>query len=165
MNGQNDRARAHAKQCLLRRHWLLPSDRAILGYWEDLCRIESLTCPWKPDTALPTHLTLTGRGCFHQPGHPSQEFHISSAGASRTRVLTTGSPALYQLSYGMDCHDIASQKKERVRRHKTQRMVVVPNCSASIQPVVSDVRLMAEVSGLSFFSIALEKLAAEQGVI
>ena len=55
-------------------------------------RIESLTCPSKPDTASPTQLTSTGRGCSHQPGHPSQEFHISSAGASRTRALTTGSP-------------------------------------------------------------------------
>ena len=55
--------RAHAKQCLLRRPWLLPSDRAFRD-------------------------------------HLSQEFHISSAGASRTRALTTGSPALYQLSYG-----------------------------------------------------------------
>ena len=63
-------------------------------------RIESLTCPSKPDTARPTQLTSTGRGCSHQPGHPSQEFHISSAGASRTRALSTGSPALYQLSYG-----------------------------------------------------------------
>ena len=56
--------------------------------------------PSKPDTARPTQLTSTGRGCSHQPGHPSQEFHISRAGASRTRALTTGSPALYQLSYG-----------------------------------------------------------------
>ena len=45
-------------------------------------------------------LTSTGQGCSHQPGHTSQEFHISSAGASRTRALTTESPALYQLSYG-----------------------------------------------------------------
>ena len=69
-------------------------------------RIESLTCPTKP-TARPTQLTSTGRGFSHQPGHPGQEFHISSAGASRTRSLTTGSPALYQLSYGtgiMQCY-------------------------------------------------------------
>ena len=62
--------------------------------------IESLTCQSKPDTARPTQLISTGRGCSHQPGHPSQELDISSAGASRTRTLTTGSPALYQLTYG-----------------------------------------------------------------
>ena len=62
--------------------------------------MESLSWPSKPDTARPTQLTSTGRGCSHQPGHPSQDFHISSAGASRTRAITTGSPALYQLSYG-----------------------------------------------------------------
>ena len=28
--------RAHAKQCLLRRPWLLPSDREIPSYWENL---------------------------------------------------------------------------------------------------------------------------------
>ena len=92
--------RAHPKQCLLRRPWSLPSHRAIPGYWESLTRIENLPCPSKPDTARPTQLTSTGRGCSHQPGHPSQEFHISSAGASRTRALTTGSLAPYQLSYG-----------------------------------------------------------------
>ena len=32
--------------------------------------------------------------------HPRQESQISSAGAIRTRALTTGSPMLYQLSYG-----------------------------------------------------------------
>ena len=42
-------------------------------------RIESLTCPSKPDTARPTQLTSTGRGCSHQPGHPSQEFFIYRA--------------------------------------------------------------------------------------
>ena len=42
-------------------------------------RIESLTCPSKPDTARPTQLTSTGRVCSHRPGHPSQELHISSA--------------------------------------------------------------------------------------
>ena len=31
---------------------------------------------------------------------PRQESQILSAGASRTRALTTGSPVLYQLSYG-----------------------------------------------------------------
>ena len=36
MNGRNDRVRAHAKQCLLRRPWPLPSDREIPGYWENL---------------------------------------------------------------------------------------------------------------------------------
>ena len=99
MNGRNDRVRVHAKQCLLRR-LVAPTVRSgnsgLLGEF----RIESLTCPSKLDTARPTHLTSTGRGCSHQPGHPSQEFHISSAGASRTRALTTGSPAFYQLSYG-----------------------------------------------------------------
>ena len=83
MNGRNDRVRAHAKHGLLSRPWPIPSDRAIPGYWE---RIESLTCRSKPDMARPTQLTSTGRGCSHQPGHPSQDFHISSAGASRTRV-------------------------------------------------------------------------------
>ena len=34
--------------------------------------------------------------------HPRQESHVSSAGATRTRALTTGSPMLYQLSYGTD---------------------------------------------------------------
>ena len=38
-------------------------------------RIKSLKCPSKLDTARPTQLTSTGRGCSHQPGHPSQEFH------------------------------------------------------------------------------------------
>ena len=32
--------------------------------------------------------------------HPRQESQISSTGATRTRALTTGSPVLYQLSYG-----------------------------------------------------------------
>ena len=41
-----------------------------------------------------------GCGCSHQPGHPCQEFHIPSAGASRTRAFATRSSALYQLSYG-----------------------------------------------------------------
>ena len=63
-------------------------------------RIKSLTCPSKLDTAHPTQLTLTGSDCSHQPGHSSQEFHISNARASQTRAFTTGSPALYQLSYG-----------------------------------------------------------------
>ena len=36
MNGRNDRVRAHAKQCLLRGLWPLPSDREIPGYWENL---------------------------------------------------------------------------------------------------------------------------------
>ena len=31
--------------------------------------------------------------------HPRQESQISSAGATQTRALTTGSPLLYQLSY------------------------------------------------------------------
>ena len=73
-----------------------PGNSGLLGEF----RIESLTCPSKPETARPTQLTSTGRGCSHQPRHPSQEFHISSAGASRTRALTTGSSTLYQLSYG-----------------------------------------------------------------
>ena len=34
MNERNDRVRAHAKQCLLRRP--LPSDQEIPGYWENL---------------------------------------------------------------------------------------------------------------------------------
>ena len=66
------------------------SDSGLLGEF----RIENLTCPSKPDTVRPTQLTSAGRGCSHQRGHPNQEFNISSAGASRTRALTTGSPFL-----------------------------------------------------------------------
>ena len=38
MNGRNDIARAYAKQCLLRRPWPRPSDRAIPAYWDNLNR-------------------------------------------------------------------------------------------------------------------------------
>ena len=62
--------------------------------------IQSLTCASKPDTARPTQLTSRDRDYTHQPGHPRQEFHISSAGASRTRALTTGNPVLFQQNYG-----------------------------------------------------------------
>ena len=55
--------------------------------------------PLKPDTSCPIQLTSTGRGCSHQPGYPSQELHILRPRASQTQALTTGSPALYQLSY------------------------------------------------------------------
>ena len=74
---------------------VLSGNSGLLGEF----RIQSLMCPSKPDTARSTQLTSTGRFCSHQPGHPRQEFHILSAGASQTRALTTGSPVLYQLSY------------------------------------------------------------------
>ena len=35
-------------------------------------------------------------------GPPRQESQISSAGATRTRALTSGNPTLYQLSHGTD---------------------------------------------------------------
>ena len=40
-------------------------------------RIESLTCPSKPNTARLTQLTSTGSGYSHQPGHPNQELSVS----------------------------------------------------------------------------------------
>ena len=33
----------------------------------------------KPDMARPTQPTSPDRGCPHQPGHPRQEFHMSTA--------------------------------------------------------------------------------------
>ena len=50
----------------------------------------------------PTQLTSPDRGFYRQLGRCRQECHISSNGASRTRALTNGSPALYQLSYETD---------------------------------------------------------------
>ena len=83
------------------RRWqvLVPSVRSgNSGLFREF-RIESLTCPSNPDTHS-TDFNWSRMLTAMQPGHPNQEFHISSAGASRTRALTTGSPALYQLSYG-----------------------------------------------------------------
>ena len=57
--------------------WPLPSDRAIPGYWESL-ESKVKRVPQSRTRARLTQLTSTGRGCSHQPGHPSQEFPSSS---------------------------------------------------------------------------------------
>ena len=62
----------------------------------DVCVLRGTVTDWETDKFREAQTTGGGRG----DSHPSQEFHISSAGASRTRALTAGSPALYQLSYG-----------------------------------------------------------------
>ena len=99
MNERIDRVRAKAKQCWLRGPWPLPSDRAMPGYGENLESKVNVSIK-----AGPSHSTTSpDRGCSRlSPTGPSRairEFHISSAGASRTRAITTGSPALYLLSY------------------------------------------------------------------
>ena len=68
-------------------------------------RVESLTCPHSRTRPA----TLTD---FNWPrplpptaDHPRQEDHVTSAEASRTRAVRTGSPALYQQGYrgGLIC--------------------------------------------------------------
>ena len=62
-------------------------------------RAESLTCPHSRTRPAPLTDFTWPRPLPPTADHPRQEDHVTSAEASRTRAVTIGSPALYQLSY------------------------------------------------------------------
>ena len=65
--------------------------------------LKELQSQLKAGHGRPTQMTSPDLGRFHQAGYPRQEFHksyIERRGVSNPRSLITGSPALYQLSYG-----------------------------------------------------------------
>ena len=62
-------------------------------------RVESLTCPHSRTRPAPLTDFNWPRPLPPTADHPRQEDRVTSAGASRTRTVRTGSPALYQLTY------------------------------------------------------------------
>ena len=70
-------------------------------------------CPSKPDATHPTQLTSPDCGCFHQPGHLHQEFHILSTGASQTLALTIWRPECLPI------HSLLSGSKRGPRVYQT----------------------------------------------
>ena len=62
-------------------------------------RAESLTCPHSRTRLVPLTDFNWPRSLPSTADHLRQEDHATGAGATRTRAVRTGSPALYQLSY------------------------------------------------------------------
>ena len=86
LDERTDETEGHAKHSLVCKPRPLPSYREIPGHGENL-----------EPKVYHAHQSRTRPVPLNR-----HELHISSAGASRSRALTSGSPALYQLSYGTD---------------------------------------------------------------